>query len=64
MEYQILILSEQGLKKILSNGTALPTEDILEIRRALQFIADERTLKSNKVSEVKISKGFYAGKYI
>lgn len=64
MNYQTLMLSEQGLKKILSNATALPTEDILEIRRALQVIADERSLKKNQVKILPISKGFMAGKNI
>jgi hypothetical protein len=64
MEYQTLMLSEQGLRRILANKYDLPTEDLAEVRRALQVISDERYLKQNEVKVLSISKGFYAGKYI
>jgi hypothetical protein len=64
MNYQTLILSEHGLKQILSMATALSTEDKLEIRRALQVLADERTLKSNQVKEVPMPKGTWSPKRI
>lgn len=45
-KYQTVILSEEALKRIVTDPW-LPEEDLTELKQALQYIIDENSLELN-----------------